>query len=83
VELVQADEKVTLEFSPGSELKEASTQRVTTALLGNAKIPKLPYENADGSPLEISTDYFGKNRSQSQPTPGPFERPAAGQLRLK
>lgn len=83
VKLVQADEKVTLEFSPGSELKEASTQRVTTALLGTAKIPQLPYENADGSPLEISTDYFGKKRSQSQPTPGPFERPAAGQLRLK
>ena len=39
--------------------------------------------SADGSPLKINTDFFGKKRSKSQPTPGPFEKPGTGPLTLK
>jgi alpha-N-arabinofuranosidase len=46
---------------------------VTTALLGKARIPGLAYENADGSPVKIDDDYFGKKRNETNPTPGPFE----------
>ncbi len=56
---------------------------VTTELLGRAAIPDLPYEQADGSPLRIDTDYFGRKRNASNPTPGPFEAPGAGPLKLK
>ncbi len=56
---------------------------VTTALLGRAAIPDLPYELPDGSPLRIDTDYFGKIRSRSNPTPGPFASPGTGELNLK
>jgi alpha-N-arabinofuranosidase len=56
---------------------------VTTELLGKAKIPELPYENPDGSPLKIDTDYFGKQRNEANPTPGPFENPGQGDLTLK
>jgi alpha-N-arabinofuranosidase len=56
---------------------------VTTALLGQAVIPGLPYEQADGSPIRIDWDYFGKTRSASGPTPGPFESPGTGPLELK
>jgi alpha-N-arabinofuranosidase len=56
---------------------------VTTELLGKAAIPGLPYEQADGSPIRIDTDYFGKKRNASNPTPGPFEAPGSGPLRLK
>lgn len=55
----------------------------TTALLGRAAIPNLPYEQADGSPIHVSSDYFGKGRSNSNPTPGPFENPGNGDLVLK
>ncbi len=58
-------------------------QLVTTELLGKAKIPDAPYEQPDGSPLKIDTDYFGKKRSRKNPTPGPFENPADGKLVLK
>ena len=58
-------------------------QLVTTHLLGKAKIPNLPYENSDGSPLAIDTDYFNKPRNPANPTPGPFAHPGAGQLDLK
>ena len=56
---------------------------VTTELLGKARIPGLPYENADGSPLRVAVDYFGAERSATNPTPGPFEGLGAGPRLLK
>ena len=58
-------------------------QLVTTAMLGTAKIPKLPYENPDGTPLKVNTDYFRKNRDTGNPFPGPFEIIADGQRTIK
>jgi len=58
-------------------------QLVTTDLLGRAKVPDLPYEHPDGSPLRIDTDYLGKKRPDKNPTPGPFENPGHGKLILK
>ena len=72
--------ELTLDKSWGTEQKR---RIVTTGLLGKAAISKLPFENADGSPIRISTDYFGKKRNRSNPFPGPFEVPAGGKLRLK
>ncbi len=83
VKVVQQGERFVLQLSPGSELRQAGTALVTTALLGKAKIPGLPYENADASPLRIDTDYFGKQRSRTHPTAGPFEHPGTGPLALK
>ena len=56
---------------------------VTTDRLGNATIPHLPYERPDGTPVRVDTDYFGKARSESNPTPGPFENPGSGPVTLK
>ncbi len=83
VNLVQQGGQFSLQLTLGPELKQADTVLVTTSLLGKAKIPGLPYENADGSPLKIDTDYFGKKRVKANPTPGPFENPGAGPLSLK
>ena len=56
---------------------------VNGALLGKACIPDLPYEQPDGTPIRIDTDYSGKSRSESNPTPGPFERSGQGLLSIK
>jgi alpha-N-arabinofuranosidase len=61
----------------------AKCQPVTTGLLGNAKIPNLPYENTDGSPLKLDTDYFGKLRDPQNPFPGPFETVKEGAQEIK
>jgi len=82
-EIVEEGDRISLHITVGSNLKQAATARVTTELLGNAKIPNLPYENADGSPLVVDTDYFGAKRSTSAPTPGPFENPSTGDIKLK
>ncbi len=83
VKLVEQGDRYTLQFSPGPDLKQASTALVTTGILGRAKTPGLSYENADGTPLKVDTDYFGKQRSKTKPTAGPFENPGSGDLRLK
>ena len=64
-------------------VRQTKTRPVTTELLGKARIPQLPYENPDGSPVRIDTDYFGKKRTQANPTPGPFENPGTPPLKLK
>jgi alpha-N-arabinofuranosidase len=56
---------------------------VTSAALGKAAIPDLAYEQPDGTPIRIDTDYMEKSRSESNPTPGPFERPGQGKLSVK
>jgi alpha-N-arabinofuranosidase len=73
----------TLRLTLDEAVQKAKTAPVTTALLGKAKIAGVGYENADGSPLTIDTDYFGKPRSATTPTPGPFENPGVGTLKLK
>jgi len=83
VKLEQKDGQFLLQCHWGAELKQAGTVLVTTALLGRAKIPNLPYENPDGSPLRIDNDYFGKPRQSQNPTPGPFENAGEAILELK
>ncbi len=56
---------------------------VTTELLGKAAIPEMAFEQPDGKPLRIEKDYFGRSRSATNPTPGPFEAPASGKVTLK
>ena len=62
---------------------EQTRKLVTTDLLGKAVIPNLPFENADGSPIRLNTDYFGKKRDEANPFPGPFELPGGGKQCLK
>jgi alpha-N-arabinofuranosidase len=62
---------------------ERTRQLVTTRLLGRATIPNAAYEKPDGAPIRINTDYFGLSRNESNPTPGPFEIPGQGALKLK
>jgi len=81
--LVDEGQNVYLQLTLGPACQNPHTALVTTDLLGKAKIPGLAYENPDGSPLKIDADYFGQQRGKTSPTPGPFERPGEGALRLK
>jgi alpha-N-arabinofuranosidase len=72
-----------LHFRPGPDLLRAVTKLVTTERLGKARVAGVSYENADGSPLQVDTDFFGKARSRARPTAGPFEQPGAGPLALR
>ncbi len=45
---------------------------ITTAILGESKISKAKYENADGTPLTVNKDYFGNIRPAGNNLAGPF-----------
>jgi alpha-N-arabinofuranosidase len=63
--------------------QEQSRKLVTTDSLGKAVIPNLPYENPDGTPVRINTDYFGDKRDKNNPFPGPFELLQSGKESFK
>jgi alpha-N-arabinofuranosidase len=83
VKVEEKGQEVYLHLTAGKDLQNPDATLVTTELLGKARIPGLPYENSDGSPLKVDTDYFGKPRNPAHPTPGPFENPGTGPLTLK
>lgn len=56
---------------------------VTTALLGKPKSVNQAFEKADGTPITIDYDYFGKKRSVKNPSAGPIEITDKGVKRIK
>ncbi len=82
-EIVDEGERVYLQLALGQSVQKAATALVTTDLLGKAKVSRLPYENADGFPVVIDVDYFGKKRDRANPTAGPFEKLGPGEVKLK
>jgi len=56
---------------------------VTTELLGKAKIPDASFENPDGTPYRLDTDYFGTKRNTENPAPGPFAAQTGSKIQLK
>jgi len=83
VQIEESEDEVFLHLTidPGHE--NAETRLVTSALLGRAQVPDLPFEDYDGTTLRIDTDYRGFPRDASHPTPGPFEGIGPGRVRLK
>jgi hypothetical protein len=55
-----------------SAMPPVTRNLVTTDLLERAVIPDVAYEDFDGTPLSVDTDYFGAPRG-TNPTPGPIE----------
>jgi alpha-N-arabinofuranosidase len=83
LKLIQEGGGFYLEIALNGSLAGKTRRLVTTDVLGKAVIPDLPYERPDGSPIRIDSDFFGKKRATTNPTPGPFEAPGAGPLRIK
>ena len=72
-----------LHLALAPSLLQVDTTSATTENLGKAAIPGIDYLNPDGSPLVIDTDYLGRKRNGSNPTPGPFEQPATGKQKIE
>ncbi len=84
IELVEEKDGLFLHIGLDEAWSRARSRHlVTTELLGRAKIPDLPYDQPDGSPYRIDTDYFGKKRDAANPFPGPIEYLGSGKGSLK
>ncbi len=62
---------------------ERTRKLVTTELLGKAVIPDVAFDQPDGAAIRVNTDYFGRQRDEANPAPGPFENPGTGSVTLK
>ncbi len=65
-------DSVTLDLAFGPELASAKAALVTSDVLGRSRVSGLPFENADGSPIQLDRDYFGIRRKPGAVLPGPF-----------
>ena len=74
---VNENEKVYLEINVPQEVLQVKTRLISTENLELPRITEQPYENPDGTPLTINTDYLGGCRTE-MPTPGPFEEIESG-----
>jgi alpha-N-arabinofuranosidase len=83
IKLVEKADGFYLEIALDKAWTDRARPLVTTELLGKAKVPDLPYEQPDGSPYRIDTDWFGKKRNGTNPFAGPFELPGGGSQVLK
>lgn len=79
--IVEKGNEVYLQLSL-SGLENLSTKRVNTSLLGRSKLAEQAFEQPDGSPLEIDTDFAGYPRAEN-PKPGPIESVGNGELKIK
>lgn len=73
VELMEKDGEVYLAFPFSEKWSKQKRNLVTSKSLLPTVISQLPFENHDGSALQIDRDYFGEKRKSSNPFPGPFE----------
>jgi len=73
VKVMEKDGKVYLLFPFSETWLKQKRNLVTSNSLLPTVISLLPFENHDGSTLQIDRDYFGKKRKPSNPFPGPFE----------
>ncbi len=83
VQLLEKPDGLYLAITLDTAWSQPPRQVVTTERLGKAKIPDLPYEQPDGSPYRLDTDYFGNQRNAANPFPGPFEWSAVSRQELK
>ncbi|MGC9353511.1 MAG: right-handed parallel beta-helix repeat-containing protein [Mariniphaga sp.] len=74
IEISENEDNVFIRFDFDNKIEKFKTLTVTAEILGKAVVPDLPYENADGTPVKIESDYFGIKRKSRNPTPGPFEK---------
>ena len=81
--IVEEGNQVFLNINIGEYTEKPKTHLITTELLGKAKMANEPFENPDGTPLKIDTDFIGNQRSSSNPTAGPFEGYIGGKQTIK
>lgn len=78
------DHALTLNLNVPPAVFRAKYPPITSKLIGNIPLADMFMEHPDGTPLDITTDYFGKPIDPAKVKPGPFQHiePGANRLRL-
>ncbi len=78
---VEGDVYLELEFD--QSIYQVKTFLVTTEKLGGTIVSEAIYENPDGTPYKLDTDYQGNTRNEENPLPGPVEKLENGKGRFR
>lgn len=81
--IVEKGDAVYLHMTLDKAFFNHSGEIITTELLSKAKVPNLPFEQPDGTPLKLDKDYFGALRSVEDNSTGPFNNLEHGEVVLK
>ncbi|MCP4313414.1 MAG: hypothetical protein GY790_19325 [Bacteroidetes bacterium] len=65
-------------FKLGEQVAEGPYPLITSKMIGKTPLPRVFMENPDGSPLDITSDYFGNAINPENVKPGPFQNIAGG-----
>ena len=82
VKIEETPEGIYIEFVLDEEILKFKNKIVTTELLGETSISKLPYVLPDNAAYILDKDYSGKNRNNN-PVAGPFEIKESGKQKIK
>ena len=74
IKIEEKGNEVFLKMNLDPSIFDVSTSIITTEILGTTFISEAVFENPDGTPYVLGTDYFGTNRDKNKPLPGPFEK---------
>jgi len=83
VKIEETSEGIYIEFVLDEEILKFKNKIVTTEILGETSISKLPFLQPDDSAYSIDKDYSGKNRDKNNPVAGPFEFSDKGKISIK
>ncbi len=72
VQLKESNGKTVLQMVLPQEISKVDCPMVTTAFIGKTKISELKFENPDGTPVTVDTDFFGNRRDEKHIVPGSF-----------
>jgi len=83
IRLEEKGDEVYIHFAFDPVFYDLKGKLITTTLLGESKMSKAKFENADGTPLTIDKDYFGHSRTEKNNQSGPFVDLKKGEIVLK
>ena len=79
--ITEEEDGIYLTITLAEGFENIATEPVTTKTLGMPRLVEELYENVDGTPLAITTDFFGNARGE-HPTAGPIEGLKAGTQKI-
>jgi len=83
IRLVEKPDGWWLEMKTDTTWKSVRRNFVTSELLGTSTVTGASFEQGDGKPYLLDTDYFGNKHPVSGPSAGPFELSRVQSLRVK
>lgn len=82
VKILEEGDEVFLEINVKEEMLALPTKIASTEMLGTVRIVDAIFDDPDGSPITLDTDYLGERRAE-KPVVGPIEGLKPGLNRIK